>query len=131
MFCKLIESKYFHLMYMAILRTPLIFMQLQLCPYISTSNLCSFTSSATTQRLHKNRAQSGMAFPNLIYWRHLDKSQSVISFDVVQKMRLPRETASGSRYGADRLPLRHLGKVAATLQLVRPHQQSGREGADY
>jgi len=92
--------------------------------------LRSLTSSAATQRLHKNQVQSGMAFPNLIYWRHLDKSQSVISFDVVQKTRLPREIASGSRYAADRLPLRHLGKVA-TLQFVRPHQQSGREGADY
>lgn len=73
--------------YLEILRTPIIFMHRQLCPYISTSNLWSLTSSAATlSRLrHKNRAQSGMAFPNLIYWRHLDKSQSVISFDVVQK----------------------------------------------
>lgn len=107
-------------------------MHLQLCPYISTSNLWSLTSSAATQRPHKNRAQSGIAFPNLIYWRHLDKSQSVISFwRGTKDAATARETASGSRYAADRLPLRHLGKVAATLQLVRPHQQSGREGADY
>lgn len=61
--------------------------------YVHTYQLptCGLTSSAATQRLHKNRAQPGMAFPNLIYWRHLDKSQSVISFDVVQKTRLPRE----------------------------------------
>lgn len=37
----------------------------------------------------KNRAESSMAFSNLIYRRRLDKLQNVISFDVVQRTRLP------------------------------------------
>lgn len=48
----------------------------------------------------------------------------MISFDMTQKMRLPREPASGSRYIVDRLPLRHLDKVA-TSQLARPHGNPG------
>lgn len=62
--------------------------------------------------------------PNLIYWCRLDELQTVISFDMAQKMRLPHELASGSRYIVDWLPLRHLDKVA-TLQLVRPHGNPG------
>jgi len=38
--------------------------------------------AAAARQSGKNWAQSGTVFPNLIYWRHLDKSQSVISFDV-------------------------------------------------
>lgn len=67
---------------------------------------------------------SDLPRPNLIYRCRLDELQSVISFDTAQKMRLPHEPASGSRYIVDRLPLRHSDK-AATLQLARPHGNPG------